>query len=84
MKRATSMVRLIPLLLGAWLLLAAAAAPANADFGPSCGSKDHGQPPPRDGSIGSRGSRRARTAGGALVLIGGMASIWASTRRRGG
>jgi hypothetical protein len=83
MKRATSILLNF---LGAWLVVAALAAPALADAGPGCGSKDHDPPPPRDGSVGYHRPQRPqmRMAGGGLVLLGGLASIWASSRRRGG
>jgi hypothetical protein len=84
MMRPLAVIPFVPAILGAWLAMAAVATPARADAGPSCG-KDHPAPPPRDGSLGFlSGKPRLRTAGGGLILVGGLASIWTGTRRRGG
>jgi hypothetical protein len=85
MTRPLVLIRFVPAVVSAWLAMAALAPPAHGDAGPSCGGKDHDPPPRRDGSLGLLpGKPQIRTAGGGLILVGGLASIWMGTRRRGG
>jgi hypothetical protein len=79
-------LRLGPITFGLWLSLSALAQSARAD---ACFGGDPPEPPApavdggEDGATGARpapGSRRF--AGGSLIFLGGLASIWMSARRK--
>jgi hypothetical protein len=79
-------LRLGPITFGLWLSLSALAQSARAD---ACFGGDHPEPPApavdggEDGATGGRpapGSQRL--AGGSLIFLSGLASIWMSARRK--